>query len=303
MVALDDLCRTSEPVVHEGGRNVGEIVAQRIAVVAVKLAKLRRAVEGSVLRIVHVGGEVAAAVEEPVVLGAMRRCAEVHAFCANRFCEVAEHIALRPHLARAPVGEVGLVHGKAVMVLSDRDDVARAGIVKELCPRIRIEVLGGEFGDQVLVAEAGLRAVGGDVVGEVRHVLLIHVARVPLAAEAGHGVHAPMDEDAELGIAKPFRRLICAQALPVIAKWAFGDGLVDIGENALALAIVFAVRGNPLRVDLLRCESGCGRSGRVGGLPRERMSATDARDSAAMATERCRFFIVPFENAGVCSMR
>ena len=263
MVALDDLRRTREPVIHEGRRDIGEIVAQQVAVFAIQLAKLRRAVEGGVLRIVHIGGEVAASIEKPVVLGAMRRCAEVHAFCANRFCEVAEHIALRSHLARAPVGEIRLIHGKAVMVFGDRDDVARAGIVKELCPRIRIEVLGGELRDQVLVAETGLRAVSGDVVREVRHVLLIHVARVPLAAEAGDGVHAPMDEDAKLGIAKPFRRLIRAQALPVIAERPCGDGLVHVGKDALALAIVFTVRGDPLRIDLLRRERACGGSGRI----------------------------------------
>ena len=60
----------------------------------------------------------------------------MHAFCADGLREFAEHIALRPHLARAPVGEVRLVHGKAVVMFGHRDDIARAGIVKELCPGV-----------------------------------------------------------------------------------------------------------------------------------------------------------------------
>ncbi len=54
------------------------------------------------------------------------------------------------------------------MVLSHGDDIARAGIVKELCPRIGVEVLGREFRNQVLVAGCRLRAVGGDVMREIR---------------------------------------------------------------------------------------------------------------------------------------
>ena len=36
----------------------------------------------------------------------------------------------------------------------------------------------------------------------------VHVARVPLIGEGWHGVDAPVDEDAELGVAEPFRRAV-----------------------------------------------------------------------------------------------
>ncbi len=99
----------------------------------------------------------------------------MHALCSNCRGEFAKHVALRPHLARAPVGQIRLVHRKAVMMLGDRHDVARAGIVKELRPCSRIKVFGGEFGNQVLVAELCLWTVCGDVVREVRRALLVHV--------------------------------------------------------------------------------------------------------------------------------
>src|SRR3984885_6214426 len=123
-------------------------------------------------------------------------------------------------------------------MLGNGHHVARAGIMKELCPGVGIEVLRGELGNQILVAELRFRTVGGNVMREIRRAMLVHVARVPLAAKAGDGVDTPVNEDAELRIAKPLRRLVGAQALPIIAKWASGDGAVNIGENALPLRIV-----------------------------------------------------------------
>src|ERR1700733_752604 len=71
MIALHYLRGTGEPIIPIGIGDVSEVVDQFVSVLTLKLAKLGRAVEGSVLRIVDIGGKVAAAIEEPVVLRAM----------------------------------------------------------------------------------------------------------------------------------------------------------------------------------------------------------------------------------------
>jgi hypothetical protein len=40
---------------------------------------------------------------------------------------------------------------------------------------------------------------------ELGRTLLVHIARVPFIAEAWHGVYAPVDENAKLGILVPAR--------------------------------------------------------------------------------------------------
>ena len=68
--------------------------------------------------------------------------------------------------------------------------------------------------DEVLVAELVLRAVGLDVVLELLRALLVHVAGIPLVAEGGHGIDAPVDEDAELAVLVPRRRLVRSERFP-----------------------------------------------------------------------------------------
>src|SRR5258707_1223595 len=101
------------------------------------------------------------------------------------------------------------------------------------------------------VVHVGLRYVG-EVVRQVTDVAVVSSVELRWPVEAGDGIDSPVNEDAELRIAKPFRRLIRAETLPVIAKRTCGYGLVDVGEDALALAIVFAIRHDPLRIGLLR---------------------------------------------------
>src|ERR1700739_4760654 len=77
-----------------------------------------------------------------------------------------------------------------------------------------------------------------------------------------------MDEDAELGIAEPLRRLIRAETLPVIAERAFRCRFVDISQQALAFTVVFAVGRGPLCIDLLRRQrGGCWCRSTAGRLP------------------------------------
>ena len=60
-----------------------------------------------------------------------------------------------------------------------------------------------------MIAELGRVAVSLDVMHVLAtfYILLsVHIARVPLVAECGDGIDAPVEVDAELGVAKPVRR-------------------------------------------------------------------------------------------------
>ena len=93
-----------------------------------------------------------------------------------------------------------------------------------------------------------------------------------------------MDEDAELGIAEPLRRLIRAETLPVIAKRAFRYRFVDIGQEAFAFTVVFAVGRGPLRIDPLRRSVALWCTGVRGGLPGVCAVALNVALRAAMPT-------------------
>ena len=51
-------------------------------------------------------------------------------------------------------------------------------------------------------------------------IALVHVARIPLVSECRNRVHAPVDEDAELGVAKPGGHAIGGKRIPVGLKGA-----------------------------------------------------------------------------------
>ncbi len=69
--------------------------------------------------------------------------------------------------------------------------------------------------NEVLVAKLRLRAVRLHVMLECFAALDVHVARIPFVVERRNGKHAPVNEDSELGIAKPFRHAVRAQRIPV----------------------------------------------------------------------------------------
>ena len=158
----------------------------------------------------------------------MGRDAEDEALRAHGLGQLADDVALRAHLRRAPVGERAVVHREAVVVLGDRHHVPRARLLEQRRPLRGVESLGRERRDEVLVAERRLRPVGGHVVRELRRALLVHVARIPLVAERGHRVEAPMDEDAELAVLVPRRHGEVLQRLPVRRERSLGDGGVDV---------------------------------------------------------------------------
>ena len=112
-----------------------------------------RAVEGGVLGVVYVGVDGAAAVEEEIVLDAVGGGAEAEAFGADSFRQVAPEIAAGAHFCGGPVGEAAVVHGEAVVMFENGDDVLGAGFLEEAGPGGGVEILGFEHGDEIFVAE------------------------------------------------------------------------------------------------------------------------------------------------------
>ena len=82
----------------------------------------------------------------------MRAEAEVQALRANGRGQLTKRVALGTHLHHCPIGEAGVVHGEAVVMLSHGNNVLRAGVLEELRPDFCVEVLGAEERNQVLVA-------------------------------------------------------------------------------------------------------------------------------------------------------
>jgi len=161
------------------------------------------------------------------MLGTVRRDAEMEAAGACSSFEFAYDVPTRSHLRRVPCRHGRVVHGEAVAVLGDRNDVLCACAGEEIEPHIRVEVLRAEHRDEVFVAELRLWAVSGNVVLKRRAAGDIHVARVPLVSECRNGVDAPVNEDAELGITEPAGRAVLRERTP--------GGPVDILVRGIAV--------------------------------------------------------------------
>ena len=210
LVFVNDLAAAGQPVFEERG------VGPRLHIQAVAVVRQRdgRAVEIGVGRVLHIRVEVAAAVEEPPVLGAVAGDAEYHALLPGRRGQLADDIALRPHLGRGPVAQRAVVHREPVVMLRHGDDELRARPAEQIGPCGRVELLRREHRDEVLVAELRLVAEHLLVIDELARVLQIHVARVPFVAEGRHAIGPPVDEDAELAVFVPRRDLIGLQRCP-----------------------------------------------------------------------------------------
>ena len=125
---------------------------------------MRGTVESRILRIVNVRRNRAAHAQEEIVFHAMRGSSEMQAFRAHCLGQIADHIAVRSHLGRRPVAKTAVVHGEAIVMFGDRNDVFRSRFLEQTSPGSGIEVLGLEHGDEIFVTELVLRAVGRDVV-------------------------------------------------------------------------------------------------------------------------------------------
>ena len=139
-------------------------------------------------------------------------------------------------------------------MLGYRNDIPRAGFGEEIEPRIGVEVLRAEHGDEILIAEFGLRPVGCNVVFERSIARDVHVARIPFVSECRNGINAPVDENAELGIAKPLGYAIAGKRIPIGAERTGARSRVDPRQLPLHIC------GRLLRVRRAgqRDQHGCG---------------------------------------------
>jgi hypothetical protein len=103
-------------------------------------------------------------------------------------------------------------------MLTHWDDIACTRLDEEINPRTGIEPLGLEERNEILIAEVCLRAVRSDVMFEGLIPRNIHVARVPLVSECRNRVHTPVNENAELGVAKPLGCPVLGEGIPVAVK-------------------------------------------------------------------------------------
>ena len=199
LVLVDDLVGAGEPVVEEllAGRCVG---------------RMRLAVESEVLGLGGVERVIVNVV--PPVLRPVRGGSEIEPLLAKGLAQFADHVTLRAHLHRRPIAETAVIHGEPVVVLSHRDDVLRSGLLEQLGPGVRVPLLGGELGNEILVAKGRLWAEMLAMPLEIGIVLDVHAMRVPFSVVRGNRVNAPVNEDAELGIEIPLRHGVLSEGLP-----------------------------------------------------------------------------------------
>ena len=169
------------------------------------------------------------------MLDPVGRRAAHKAAAGKRGAQFAQHIAARAHLGGVPVRKLAFIHLEAVVVLGHRHDIARARLHEQVGPGGGVKVFGPEPGDKIFVAEIPVRAPGLDMVFIGRAALDVHVAGVPFVFKGRHGVSAPVDEDAELGVAEPARRAVVLQRVPTVLIRAARDDGVDLAQLLLLL--------------------------------------------------------------------
>ena len=175
---------------------------------------MRRSIESRILRIVDVGGSVAARSEKKIVLDSMGGRPQVQSFGANGFCEISPEVAMWSHLDRGPIGKSAVVHGEAVVMLEHGHDVFRARVLEQASPRCRVEFLSLELRDEILVTELVLGSVRGDVMLVLVRALVIHVARIPFVAKSRNRIDTPVNEYSELRVHVPLGHFVMPGAIP-----------------------------------------------------------------------------------------
>ena len=120
-------------------------------------------------------------------------------------------------------------------MLRHRDHVPGARLGKQRRPGVGIEFFGLEEGDEILITEFLVGAVGFQVVFIFGSALNVHVPGVPFIVEGGHGIHAPVNENAEFGLSIPGGHLELGQGRPIILESSPGDDLVNIPQLGLSV--------------------------------------------------------------------
>ncbi|OPZ04340.1 MAG: hypothetical protein BWZ10_03178 [candidate division BRC1 bacterium ADurb.BinA364] len=181
---------------------------------------------------------MAPAVEKPPMLRAVRGQAEGHAASARFAGHFGDHVAPGAFFRRGPLRKGAIVHREAVVMLGHGHDKSRPGLLEQRRPVRRIELLGLEHRDEILVAELLLRAVGFDMMVEIMpffvFLVQIHQSRIPFVAKGRHAIGAPMNENAEFVVFIPFGNAIVFERLPRRFEWALSDDRFN-GFQAFAM--------------------------------------------------------------------
>jgi len=157
LIAFDDFNKPVVPAAQKGfarfvlRQPLGLMMRLR-AGVKVEIEIVRLAVQAGITRIRRIVFRLPMG-KEPPVFRVVHGDHEAHALGADRLLQLADHIALGPHLAGAPIGIAAIPHGEAIVMLGDRPSKSSARPLEELSPFIGVEVLGREHRDEVFVAK------------------------------------------------------------------------------------------------------------------------------------------------------
>ncbi len=117
----------------------------------------------------------------------------MQAFGPHRFGEFCNHVAMWTHFRRRPVAQATVVHGKAIMMFGNGNDVLRSCFPEELGPRPGIEMFRLEHRYEVFVSEFVLRTIGGEMVCILLLPGDVHAAGIPFIPEGGHRIARPSE--------------------------------------------------------------------------------------------------------------
>ena len=150
----------------------------------------------------------------PLVEGIVE--AELQPAFSRRRRELGHQVAVRPGLDGVPgpapiAARLGAgPEAETLVVLRGGHDVPRPGAGEDIGPLVGVEQFRTEFRGEVLVVERFAVVLLVELPPNVVRLLVMHIVPVPLGILSGlapgrHRVHAPVDEDAEFGVAEPLR--------------------------------------------------------------------------------------------------
>src|SRR5450631_333889 len=102
MILLDNLGRTSKPIIAVGIGQVGEVVRERRRGFGLKPC-MRGSIEAGILRIIYIRINLATLTQKEIMLDAMRRSSQTQSFGANGLREFAAGVTFWSHSGNCPV--------------------------------------------------------------------------------------------------------------------------------------------------------------------------------------------------------
>ena len=180
--------------------------------------------------IVYVGIKILAVAQEEPVLDAMAADAHGDALLVQRLFQFSGRVPAGAHLRRVPMADFAFVHLEPVVVLRHGDHILGPGLLKQVGPGGGVKLFRLEQGNKILVAEFLVGAIGFDMMFKLRGALDIHAPGIPFVPVRGHGIHAPMDENAKLRVLIPLWHAEPGQRFPIVFKGSPGDHPVNFLE-------------------------------------------------------------------------